>query len=118
MAKKYDFVKAKMIIDKQKDLIESAALGMQEDWFWTAEDIFEEGDFTQDLTLTQTIGGIESSTWATPVLRIQYVDGTEKVFECFAGESSGINSMGSLLTSGVFSREVQENMPEAEPFEE
>lgn len=37
MAKEYDFLKAKQIIeDNQKTLVE-ASLGMQEDWFWTAE---------------------------------------------------------------------------------
>lgn len=118
MSKMYDFQKAKMIIEKQKDLIESAALGMEEDWFWTAETVFEEGQFTQDLTQISTIGGIDGSTWATPVLRIQYVDGTEKVFESYAGESSGSNPFGSLLTSGVFSSEVQANMPKAEPYKE
>jgi len=117
VVKKYDFEKAEAIIEKEKGLIESASLGMQEDWFWTAETIFEEGSFTKELTNTTTIGGIDGSCWATPVLRINYVDGSEIVYECFTGESSGTNTFGSLLTSGPLSSEVQANMPNAIPYE-
>lgn len=118
MAKKYDFEKAKAIIEKEKDLIESASLGMQEDWFWTAESIYEEGSFTKELSNTTTIGGLDGSCWATPVLRIHYVDGSEIVYECFVGESSGVNTFGSFLTSGPLSSEAQANIPKAIPYEE
>ncbi len=117
MAKKYDFEKVKRIIEKEKDVIEHASLGMHEDWFWTAEPVYEDGEFTRDLAKTETIGGIAGSGWATPVLRIEYIDGTERCIECFVGESTESNPFGSLLTSGPFSSNVQANMPIVEKYE-
>lgn len=47
--KKYDYQKAKHIINESKDCLKSASLGMHEDWFWTAETIFEDGQFKKEL---------------------------------------------------------------------
>lgn len=41
--KYYDFKKAKKLVEEAKDSIESAALGMHEDWFWTATEILADG---------------------------------------------------------------------------
>lgn len=47
--KSYDYKKAKHIIEESKDCLESASLGMHEDWFWTAETIWENGEFKREL---------------------------------------------------------------------
>lgn len=47
--KNYDFKKAKQIIEENKENLVSASLGMHEDWFWTAEIIYEEGEFKRQL---------------------------------------------------------------------
>lgn len=47
--KSYDFKKAKAIIEENKDILESASLGMHEDWYWTAETIWEDGEFKREL---------------------------------------------------------------------
>ena len=47
--KKYNFTKAKQLIDKHKDNLESASLGMHEDWFWTAETVWENGKYKREL---------------------------------------------------------------------
>ena len=47
--KYYDFHKAKRLIEKYKNDINSASLGMHEDWFWTAEDIWENGEYIRVL---------------------------------------------------------------------
>ena len=47
--KTYDFKKAKQIIEENKENLVSASLGMHEDWFWTAETIYEEGEFKRQL---------------------------------------------------------------------
>ena len=47
--KTYDYSKAKKIIEENKNNLESAALGMHEDWFWTAETIFENGNYKKEL---------------------------------------------------------------------
>ena len=47
--KNYDFKKAKKIIEESKDCLESASLGMHEDWAWTGQTIFEDGEFKKEL---------------------------------------------------------------------
>ena len=50
--KNYNFKKAKELIENSKDCIISASLGMHEDWFWTAETIWENGKYTRELFLS------------------------------------------------------------------
>lgn len=47
--KTYDYTKAKQIIELNKKNLVSASLGMYEDWFWTTETIFENGEFKREL---------------------------------------------------------------------
>ena len=49
--KKYDYDLAKKIVNKlsELDVLESASMGMHEDWFWTAQTIWEEGNWKVDL---------------------------------------------------------------------
>lgn len=47
--KNYDFSKAKQLIEENKENLESASLGMHEDWFWTAETIWENGEYKKEL---------------------------------------------------------------------
>ena len=46
--KTYDYSKAKKIIEENKNNLKSAALGMHEDWLWTAETIFENGNYKKE----------------------------------------------------------------------
>lgn len=108
--KSYDFEKAKRIVEERKDRISKASLGMYEDWFWTAETIFEEGEWKKDLDQTKTIGGIDGSRWATPGLRIYYKDGEEETFiPCYIGKST--SHQPPFPNLGVLSGPVQANMP-------
>jgi hypothetical protein len=110
---KYDFQKAKRIIEEKKDSIKEASLGMHEDWFWTAITVFEDGEYSIDLDTVEKIAGIDGSSWATPTLQIEYKDGTEEAVPCYEGEKpSGNNELGAALTSGVFSSVAQSNRPE------
>lgn len=85
--REYDFKSAKKYIQTHSDHIESATLGMKEDWFWTAETVYEEERFKIELDKEGlTIGGIISSNWATPVLNVIFKDGTEIFKDCFTGE--------------------------------
>lgn len=51
--KHYNFELARRIIDKlvSLDVLETATLGMHEDWFWTAEEIWSEGKYKKDIIL-------------------------------------------------------------------
>lgn len=85
----YDYKKAKSIIEENMDSLESAYMGMHEDWFWTAESVFEDGEFVKDLDNDElTIGGIQGSAWATPVIELNFKDGTSVTKKCCVGEPS------------------------------
>ena len=82
--KKYDFKNVKKFCQKYSDHIDSVQLGMQEDWYWTAETIYEEGTFKVNLDdKNLDIAGIFSSDWATPSMKVDFKDGTEEMFDCF-----------------------------------
>ncbi len=115
--KNYDFKLAKNIIEKFHGLgvLEEASLGMHEDWFWTAQTIWKDGAYIQELVDNQEelmkeydekrqagmsiisdecaeyhktilIGGISGSSWATPVIQLQLKDGSTVDFNCYSGE--------------------------------
>lgn len=114
--KHYDFEKAIALINKHKDEISSASLGMHEDWFWTAETVWEDDEFKRPFPLNDhamqrhnefilrrkegmslssaecrqfddiLVSGIYGSGWATPSLQLVFLDGTDKMFSCFIGE--------------------------------
>ena len=90
----YNYELAKTIIQTfiDLDVLDSAYLGIHEDWFWTADTIFEEGNWVKDLCsneemeyayehkespltgthpfLNKLIGGLAGSIWGTPVIEI------------------------------------------------
>lgn len=81
----YNFILAKQIINSTTNL-QSASLGMHEDWFWTAETICKkESGYLLDLNEKTKIAGIQGSSWATPVLQLEFEDGSEKTINCFKG---------------------------------
>ncbi len=88
--KKYDYKKAQDLIEENKDHISSAALGMRDDWFWTADTVWSGGEYKKDLKAQPEIGGIKSSTWATPCLQLEFKDGSERFYDCFIDD--GINT--------------------------
>lgn len=113
--KLYDFAKAKQMIEERIESLQKASLGMHEDWFWTAETVFEDGKFKINLEDKDLeIGGIGGSFWATPTLQLCYKDGSGDMVECFTGEQD--ISFGDKIeqqifcTSGVLSAPVQMNI--------
>jgi hypothetical protein len=106
--KKYDFDKAKQLIAENEDNLENASLGMHEDWFWTAETVWENGKFSQELNNETMIGGINGSCWATPAIKLSFKDGSQKMIECSDGENS--EKPPSFLLLGVLSQPVQDNI--------
>ncbi|MEK5175124.1 hypothetical protein NST63_18155 [Heyndrickxia sp. FSL W8-0496] len=106
--KKYDFKKAIRLIEENKSNLIEASMGMHEDWFWTADTIFENGKFVKDLDDETSIAGINSSSWATPTIQLIFSDESEKMIPCYEGESTGSNPGIGLL--GVLSGPVQENI--------
>ena len=75
---------ARKYIENNKANIKSVDMGMKEDWFSTAVTVFEDGEYYVDLTgKTVCLAGIPASEWATPVMRVTFVDGTEKERSCW-----------------------------------
>lgn len=106
--KNYNFNKAKQLIAENLENLESASLGMHEDWFWTAETVWGNGEYKNELNDETTIGGIGGSSWATPTLQLLFKDGSEKMIECSEGETD--NDKPSFLQLGVLSQPVQDNI--------
>lgn len=106
MAKKYDYELAQRIVQLKSDMIDEASLGMQEDWFWTAVTVYEDGKFLVDLSEEPEIAGIVSSHWATPVMLLRYKDGREEFVDCYNGDSTGIRP--DWLENGVLSGPCQD----------
>lgn len=82
----YDYVNIKKFIQMHSDLIDRVVVGMQEDFYWTAETIYEDGRFLVDLDEEPHIAGIQGSSWATPVMDIYYKNGEEETKNAFVGE--------------------------------
>lgn len=107
--KKYDYDKARKLIEQTPNLV-SASLGMHEDWWWTAETVWENGEYTRELS--GDIAGIKGSGWATPCLRLETDEG-EKFVSCYVGDSDGHKPDFFIL--GALSSPTQEGIP---PLEE
>lgn len=110
--KNYDFTLAKKIIETftATTEVESASMGMHEDWFWTADTVWTTEGYT-DTFKTGLIGGIDGSTWATPVIQLTLVSGETHTFNCYKSEGEEkdilerIRKM-SLCASGPISSQV------------
>lgn len=110
----YDFLKAKQLISENAENLVSASLGMHEDWAWTAETIWENGNYKSDFPTDEAalekheIAGINGSTWATPTIELIFKDGEERMHACYKGESSGTRS--PFFQLGVLSQPIQDNI--------
>ena len=86
--KNYDYKKAKATIKQYLSnqgfgKLISASLGMEEDWFWTAETIWEDGKFTNKLSKNTKIAGIDRSYFATPILELETEDNFKLKIPCY-----------------------------------
>lgn len=80
----YDFEKAKQIIKLyKKDGLTQASLGMGEDWYYTAETVWEDGKYIKKLNNKTNIGGITGSFWATPIIELIFKNETIIRFNCY-----------------------------------
>lgn len=114
--KQYDFKKAATLIEENKDNLVSASLGMHEDWSWTANTVFEDGEFSVDFNDKQlVICGIDSSYWATPTLELVFKSGDEKMIPCFISDGNDVSDdekqkQSSFWAGGVISGPTQANI--------
>ncbi len=110
--KYYSMAKAKSYIWAQKENLKEAYLGMHEDWGWTAEQIWVDGNFVEKFKMlgdSVTVAGIEGSAWATPAIELVFKDGSRIFHECSSGESSG--KMPNLPPEFEIREDVQKSIP-------
>ncbi|GEQ32194.1 hypothetical protein B795N_00760 [Marinilactibacillus psychrotolerans] len=119
MTKHYDFKKAKNFILENKETIESADLGIREDWSWTAEEVYNDKDgFVIDLDTVEKIAGIPGSRWATPALLVVYKNGDSKLFDCHdGGNSNPMDPLAQAMMYGPLSGPTQEYVEDVEKGE-
>ena len=85
--KVYDFDKVERIINNLKPLgLKQAVLGMEEDWFFTADTIWTKEEELHENFKDQEIMGIKSSDWATPTLRLIFIDNIIQDMPCYKEE--------------------------------
>lgn len=73
-----DFEKAKKIINERRDEIESAEMGLMEDWECTSGTVFLDGKFVEGNCRI-----FLESLWATPLLVLNFNDGNVQEIELF-----------------------------------
>jgi hypothetical protein len=82
--KYYSMEKIRDFVAKSEKPIKSVSVGMKEDWGWTAVEIYRKGKFTANVNGKRLkVAGIEGSTWATPVMRVEYKGGILETIECY-----------------------------------
>ncbi len=104
--KKYNTCFIKNYIEEHKEEIETVTCGMREDWGWTAETIFEDGELSTDYNWESehiSVAGISGSTWATPVMRVEFKDGREEVVDCYEDDGEKA-SQSQIAQQMAFSR--------------
>lgn len=79
----YNTEQIRSYIENHKSEIESVTLGMEEDWFWTADAVYRDGQYLANLNAdTVNIAGIIGSVWATPTMLVTFKSGHEKTICC------------------------------------
>lgn len=84
--KNYNATFIKNYIKEHKAEIETVTCGMREDWSWTAETVFKNGELSSDYDWnkkTISVAGISGSTWATPVMEVEFKDGRTEIVDCY-----------------------------------
>ncbi len=103
--KKYDYNLIKKIVDTFTSVteVESVSMGFHEDWFWTAETIYENGGFTERFLWEKSAGGVNGSTWATPVIEIELATGETHIFNCYESDSIESDIFKTISNMALFS---------------
>lgn len=104
--KKYNTNFIKNYIDEHKKEIETVNCGMREDWGLTAETVFENGELSSDYDWSKehiSVAGISGSTWATPVMEVEFKDGRTEIVDCYEDDGE-IASQIQIAQQMAFAR--------------
>jgi hypothetical protein len=78
--KQIDWKKVKENIETRKGNLESVSVGLAEDWFSTADEVWNKID---GYIPKENMYAFTYSSWATPSIELIYKDGGEHTFECW-----------------------------------
>lgn len=109
--KSYNAIFIKNYIEEHKEEIETVTCGMREDWGWTARTVFKDGEFSSDYDWSKetiSVAGISGSTWATPVMKVEFKDGRAEIVECY--KDNGERASQSQIAQQMFFAKVTGGM--------
>ena len=87
--KKYDFEKMKQLVkDNAANGLDYMEAGMAEDWNLTTEEFWDKEEGFSGPPERGLIAGISGSSWATPVVKMYFEDGSTIVEECYTQHES------------------------------
>lgn len=104
--KKYNTNFIKSYIEERKKEIKTVYCGMREDWGWTAETVFENGELSSDYDWSKehiSVAGISGSTWATPVMEVVFNDGRTEIVNCYEDDGEEV-SQSQISQQKTFAR--------------
>ena len=81
-------------IEQHKEQIESVDCFMREDYGWTCETVFEDGEFCKGFDWKGKyleVAGITGSTWATPTMEVEFKDGRTEIIECWIDDGERVS---------------------------
>ena len=85
--RKYDFEQVEHFINENSERLASVKMGIAEDWI-TSEEIWNcKTGFKYYFPTLRTINEIEGSTWGTPIMLCEFLDGSELRIPCYYGKA-------------------------------
>ena len=85
--KKYDFKRARKIINVLDNDLLRADMGIDHDWFCTAETVWSVGKgYVVNLSRIKELGGLQGSMRGTPKLKLILKDWSEIMIDCYTRE--------------------------------
>ena len=96
--KKYNTEFIKQYIEDNKENIMHVECGMREDWSWTADTVYSNGKYYSEYDWESEsicVAGICGSTWATPIMEVNFKDGRTEIVECF--KNDGVQESQELI---------------------
>ena len=81
-------------IEQHKEQIESVECFMREDWSWTCDTVFKDGEFCKGFDWKGKyleVAGITGSTWATPTMEVEFKDGRTEIIECWIDDGERVS---------------------------
>lgn len=85
----YDTKFIKQYIEDNKERIDYVECGMKEDWNWTAETVYEDGQFCKEFKWERDrleVAHIDGSYWASPIMLVHLKNGNITHVECWVDD--------------------------------